>query len=247
MRVIPGILMLLVVSGVTGSASAAKFDLNSALVSVLQVVLDTKQFENKVSYGDYVDVEEPSYGGDDEVDREIPLDSEGRPLYDSDIYEHDRRTRERTEENRRRAEATAVYTCDLDNPGYNIVTEAPAIDAYDEVSVESEYYSGSEYYSDKYYDDKSKCEQRHAIIYNETQEKNRKQQAERTAAFNKLPEPKIGMTKDQVRKSRWGNPIIIELETDAQGKYEKWHYSHTQVLHFKNGKVTRIINAKGGS
>lgn len=243
MRVLPGILILMVVSAATGSASAAKFDLNSALGSVLKVVLDTRQFENELSYEN-----------DEGVDREIPLDSEGRPLYDSDIYEHNRRTREKSEEKRRKTEENAVYICDLDNQGYNIVIETQEDNIVDYTVVEGDMESVYEsepdyyhYYSDEYYEDKSKCEQRKAIMYNKTQEKKRQENAEYIAKISKLPEPQIGMTKDQVRKGRWGNPIIIELETDAQGKYEKWHYHYNKVLYFKNGKVTKITNVKVGS
>lgn len=216
MRVIPRILMLVAISVASASANAGKFDFNSALNSVLKIVLDTSQFENEVSYGDVYD--------ENDVNREIPLDSEGRPLYENDIKEHYRRT----EEARKKAESSEVYICDLDNPGYKYVTN----------------YHYDVYYSDEYYSDRSDCIQRHAVIAKETQEKNTREEAERRAKIPKKIEAKIGMTKDQVKtKSRWGAPTLRDITTNSEGTYERWRY-YNGTLYFKNGKLTSIEQSK---
>lgn len=209
MRVIPGILMLLAVSGASANASAAKFDLNSALNGILKVVLDTRQ------YGNY-----------DEVMVEGSSSN-----YDDGLYEIVDRS-------------PAVFKCYLDFPGSvsdgaNDYAERVPDDGLDW------------YFNDEYYRDEEKCNrrseivaERDAVIYRKKEEENRRKQAEYIAKTPKKIEAKIGMTKDQVKKSRWGNPTTLHSTTNSNGIYEKWGYyngqSHRATLYFTNGKLTSI-------
>ena len=51
----------------------------------------------------------------------------------------------------------------------------------------------------------------------------------------------IGMTREEVRASTWGEPISIDTRTSAAlGSGEWWNYSGGRSLYFKNGKLTSI-------
>lgn len=52
-------------------------------------------------------------------------------------------------------------------------------------------------------------------------------------------EPKIGMTKEEVRKSTWGYPEKINKDTYSWGVKEQWVYDNGYI-YFKNGIVTSI-------
>ena len=51
--------------------------------------------------------------------------------------------------------------------------------------------------------------------------------------------PKVGMTAEQVRKSRWGNPNKINKDTYSWGVTEQWVYKQGYV-YLENGIVTSV-------
>lgn len=55
-----------------------------------------------------------------------------------------------------------------------------------------------------------------------------------------LPEPKIGMTANEVRNSRWGSPRDINRTKTANGVHEQWVYSGNRYVYLDNGVVTAI-------
>lgn len=52
----------------------------------------------------------------------------------------------------------------------------------------------------------------------------------------------IGMTKQQVLDSMWGEPIKINTTTTRYGVNEQWVYPNNNYLYFENGKLTAIQN-----
>jgi hypothetical protein len=62
--------------------------------------------------------------------------------------------------------------------------------------------------------------------------------------WNSRVEPKVGMTKSEAEKSRWGYPDKINTTTTANNEFEQWvyrtAYSGSRYLHFTNGKLTSI-------
>jgi hypothetical protein len=56
----------------------------------------------------------------------------------------------------------------------------------------------------------------------------------------KLEEPKIGMTKEEVLNSTWGKPQDINTTTSRYGTNEQWCYSQYRYIYFENGIVTSI-------
>lgn len=52
----------------------------------------------------------------------------------------------------------------------------------------------------------------------------------------------IGMTKQQVLDSMWGEPIKINTTTTKYGVSEQWVYPNNNYLYFENGKLTAIQN-----
>lgn len=57
---------------------------------------------------------------------------------------------------------------------------------------------------------------------------------------NRIKEPKIGMTKDEVINSTWGKPEDINKTTTRYGTSEQWCYSGYKYIYFEDGKVTSI-------
>ncbi len=53
-------------------------------------------------------------------------------------------------------------------------------------------------------------------------------------------EPLIGMTAEEVKNSKWGNPVRVNKTTTKYGTYEQWVYSNNKYIYFDNGKVTAI-------
>ena len=53
-------------------------------------------------------------------------------------------------------------------------------------------------------------------------------------------EPQIGMTAEEVRKGKWGEPDKINKDTYAWGTTEQWVYDNRGYIHFENGIVTSI-------
>lgn len=66
---------------------------------------------------------------------------------------------------------------------------------------------------------------------------------EKESDFTEAPDlicaPRIGMTKEQVRVSTWGQPKKINTTTTANGVTEQWVYSRGYI-YFKNEVVTTI-------
>lgn len=60
-----------------------------------------------------------------------------------------------------------------------------------------------------------------------------------TEAPDLICAPRIGMTKEQVRVSTWGQPKKINTTTTANGVTEQWVYSRGYI-YFKNEVVTTI-------
>ena len=52
----------------------------------------------------------------------------------------------------------------------------------------------------------------------------------------------IGMTKQQVLDSMWGDPTKINKTTTKYGISEQWVYPNNNYLYFENGKLTAIQN-----
>ena len=52
----------------------------------------------------------------------------------------------------------------------------------------------------------------------------------------------IGMTKQQVLDSMWGEPEKINKTTTAYGTSEQWVYPNNNYLYFENGILTAIQN-----
>ena len=59
---------------------------------------------------------------------------------------------------------------------------------------------------------------------------------------NYIKDPTIGMTKEEARKSTWGEPQKINTTTTRYGVHEQWVYSGNRYLYFDNGILTSIQN-----
>lgn len=55
-----------------------------------------------------------------------------------------------------------------------------------------------------------------------------------------IKEPSIGMTKNEVRNSTWGEPEDINKTTTRYGTSEQWCYSGYKYIYFEDGIVTSI-------
>lgn len=53
-------------------------------------------------------------------------------------------------------------------------------------------------------------------------------------------EPQIGMTAEEVKQSRWGEPSNINKTTYSWGTKEQWCYPGYKYIYFENGIVTAI-------
>lgn len=60
------------------------------------------------------------------------------------------------------------------------------------------------------------------------------------ASVGTLPNPSIGMTKEEVLYSTWGKPKDINKTTTADTVSEQWVYSDYKYLYFENGILTTI-------
>lgn len=59
--------------------------------------------------------------------------------------------------------------------------------------------------------------------------------------LDKKPAARIGMTQKQVlNDTSWGNPKNTSTTIDASGTSERWIYSRTHSLYFKDGKLIKI-------
>lgn len=68
-----------------------------------------------------------------------------------------------------------------------------------------------------------------------------KREREWERQLSKKPAARIGMSQKQVlNNTNWGQPKNISTTIDASGTSERWIYSSTHSLYFKNNKLTRI-------
>lgn len=58
--------------------------------------------------------------------------------------------------------------------------------------------------------------------------------------FETIEIPSIGMTALEVRRSTWGEPQKINIDTYAWGTSEQWVYSNSKYIYFENGIVVAI-------
>ncbi|WP_079515848.1 hypothetical protein [Rossellomorea marisflavi] len=63
---------------------------------------------------------------------------------------------------------------------------------------------------------------------------------EAQAEYDKKPLPTIGMTAEEVRNSKWGEPIKVNRTTTATSVSEQWVYRDYRYLYFENGILTTI-------
>jgi hypothetical protein len=54
------------------------------------------------------------------------------------------------------------------------------------------------------------------------------------------PSPAIGMTKEKVRNSSWGEPNKINRTTTKYSISEQWVYGNGKYVYFEDGIVTAI-------
>ena len=54
------------------------------------------------------------------------------------------------------------------------------------------------------------------------------------------PEPSIGMSREEVKASTWGEPNDINKTTYEWGTIEQWCYYDNKYIYFENGEVTAI-------
>ena len=54
------------------------------------------------------------------------------------------------------------------------------------------------------------------------------------------PDPQIGMTKEEVRESTWGEPKRIHKTSNTYGITEQWVYEYHKYIYFDDGIVTSI-------
>ncbi|GIP52211.1 hypothetical protein J42TS3_12460 [Paenibacillus vini] len=57
---------------------------------------------------------------------------------------------------------------------------------------------------------------------------------------NSKRNPAIGMSADEVRKSKWGSPEDINKTTTKYGVHEQWVYSNYRYIYLEDGVVTAI-------
>ncbi len=71
----------------------------------------------------------------------------------------------------------------------------------------------------------------------ESQEKEAEEKAKEEAA---KPLPTIGMTKEEILNSRWGQPTDVNKTTTANSITEQWVYPGYKYLYFEDGVLTAI-------
>lgn len=71
----------------------------------------------------------------------------------------------------------------------------------------------------------------------------KKSEDKAAAEFAKRPKlVRIGMTKQQVLATQWGNPNSVNTTTNRYGTREQWVYGGRNYLYFENGVLTTIQN-----
>ena len=89
--------------------------------------------------------------------------------------------------------------------------------------------SGRAYYRDE----------QEAIGYN-LQEKAEDEEADNKSEALKNSKPSVGMTADEVKKSKWGYPDKINKDTYSWGTKEQWVYDDHGYVYLENGVVTSV-------
>ncbi len=86
-------------------------------------------------------------------------------------------------------------------------------------------------------------------LYNEWNEKNETLKKEKQAIEKQKEKERkkqegvrIGMSKQDVLDSMWGEPIKINNTVTRYGTHEQWVYPNNNYLYFENGKLTSIQN-----
>lgn len=82
-------------------------------------------------------------------------------------------------------------------------------------------------------------------FYNTSTEKINKHEEEEQAkekAKKKSQGVTLGMTKQQVLDSSWGEPKDINTSIGSWGTHEQWVYGNGNYLYFENGRLTSIQN-----
>lgn len=259
MKIILGMLVLLTVSSVSTTASAGKFDLESILADVITSVLSApekvRQNEhekeqqrildelNEASAQHELELIEYQRKSEREMDLAIYYSNNACDSIERcDDFPHKRRAISGDLEN-------VPYICELDD----------LEGASRRINIERNRISSRNfvYASDQWLAAEKNCHQRLEAQKEENAQRirrerdldiervrERERQARKEwAEISKRPEPKVGMTKDQVKKSRWGNPIVMSVTTDAKGTYEQWIYTG-RTLYFTNGKLAKIEQIK---
>ena len=93
---------------------------------------------------------------------------------------------------------------------------------------------GCQLCGDKKYENYSYC---YEHLDSDTKSKNAQQKADEAA---KNASPKLGMTKDQIRKGTWGEPNRINIDEYSWGTLEQWVYEDKGYIYFEDGYVTSI-------
>lgn len=78
--------------------------------------------------------------------------------------------------------------------------------------------------------------------YGDPSELNKSSSLNESFKYTEPKKPEIGMTKDQVLKSTWGQPKDINKTITAYGTSEQWVYSISKYIYFEDGIVTAIQN-----
>ena len=74
--------------------------------------------------------------------------------------------------------------------------------------------------------------------YQRKKEEQKKAQEEEERLKNSIP--KVGMTSEEVKKTKWGAPDKINKDTYSWGTTEQWVYNIRGYVYLKNGVVTSV-------
>lgn len=129
---------------------------------------------------------------------------------------------------------------------YNIYSDSQATNTYDKyyfIMKDNSYYISKEkqlseesiLYELNYNDDTLKYK-----IYGGTMILKKINDNVKLPTTTYIKEPKIGMTKEEVRNSTWGSPNKINKTTTSYGTREQWVYSSNRYLYFDNGILSAI-------
>lgn len=97
----------------------------------------------------------------------------------------------------------------------------------------------------RYYKDLTEAEEickeeADSVIQKEKEEYNQRQQEMQYDKVLSESIPQVGMTADEVRNAKWGNPNKINKDTYEWGTNEQWVYDNYGYVYFKNGIVSSV-------